>query len=83
MFNLEKIIARDKLIHHEICSDIALFGYPLIGWWAFLLAFAAGVGKELWDLKRYGLFSWGDILADITGEIKALIVTLLFKTISL
>lgn len=57
----------DKLLHFFVCFGITLLLYPLIGWWSIGTAIATGVGKELYDWKDYGLFSWADIIADIAG----------------
>ena len=35
---------------------------------------ATGVGKELYDWKDYGLFSWWDIVADLVGVVVAVLI---------
>ncbi len=57
----------DKKLHFSVCLGICLLLYPLIGWWSIGTAIATGVGKELYDWRDYGLFSWGDIIADLAG----------------
>ena len=69
----------DKFLHFLCCCGIALVLYPLIGWWSIGAAVAAGVGKELYDWRDYGLFSWGDIIADMLGVVVAIIILILIK----
>jgi len=73
----------DKKLHFSVCLSITLLLYPLIGWWSAGTALATGVGKELYDLHDYGLFSWWDIVADIAGTAVSIPVILLIKTIIL
>ena len=73
----------DKLLHFLCCCGIALVFYPLIGWWSIGAAVATGVGKELYDLHDYGLFSWWDIVADIAGTaVGAIIIAIIKLSIS-
>lgn len=68
----------DKKLHFFVCFGITLLLYPLIGWWSIGTAVATGVGKELYDWKDYGNFSWWDIAADLAGVvIAALIITII------
>lgn len=71
----------DKLLHFLCCCGICLVLYPIIGWWGVGAAVAAGVGKELYDLHDYGLFSWWDIAADIAGVLASVPIILLIKKI--
>lgn len=71
----------DKLLHFSVCLGICLLLYPLIGWWSIGTALATGVGKELYDLHDYGLFSWWDIVADLAGVLASIPIILLLKTI--
>ena len=71
----------DKLLHFLCSCGIALVLYPIIGWWSIGAAVAAGVGKELYDLHDYGLFSWWDIAADLAGVLASVPIILLLKTI--
>ena len=71
----------DKLLHFLCCFGICLLLYPLIGWWSIGTAIATGVGKELYDLHDYGLFSWWDIAADLAGVLASVPIILLIKTI--
>lgn len=73
----------DKLLHFLCCLGITLLLYPLIGWWSIGTAVATGVGKELYDLHDYGLFSWWDIVADLAGVLASVPFILLIKTIIL
>lgn len=69
----------DKLLHFFVCFGITLLLYPLIGWWSIGTAIATGVGKELYDWRDYGLFSWGDILADMAGIVAAVLMITIIK----
>ena len=69
----------DKLLHFLCCFGIALVLFPIIGWWSIGTALAAGVGKELYDLHDYGLFSWWDIVADIAGTAVGAIIIAIIK----
>lgn len=69
----------DKLLHFLCCFGIALVLFPLIGWWSIGTALATGVGKELYDLHDYGLFSWWDIVADIAGTAVGAIIIAIIK----
>ena len=69
----------DKLLHFLYCCGIALVLYPIIGWWSIGTAVATGVGKELYDLHDYGLFSWWDIAADIAGTAVGAIIIAIIK----
>ena len=71
----------DKILHFLCCFGITLLLYPLIGWWSIGTAIATGVGKELYDWRDYGLFSWGDILADMSGVTAATIIIAILKII--
>ena len=71
----------DKLLHFLCCCGICLVLYPIIGWWSIGTAIATGVGKELYDLHDYGLFSWWDIAADIAGVLASVPIILLIKKI--
>ena len=69
----------DKKLHFLVCLGICLLLYPLIGWWSIGTAIATGVGKELYDWRDYGLFSWGDILADMAGIVVAVLIITIIK----
>lgn len=60
-------IESDKKMHFLVSLGITLMLYPLIGWWSIGTALATGFGKELYDWRDYGLFSWEDIIADVAG----------------
>lgn len=74
-------IEKDKIMHFTACFCIALLLYPMIGWWSVGTALATGIGKEIYDYKDYGNFSWSDILADSIGVIAGIIVILLIKLV--
>ena len=69
----------DKKLHFSVCLGICLLLYPLIGWWSIGTAIATGVGKELYDWRDYGLFSCGDILADMAGTAVAVLMITIIK----
>lgn len=69
----------DKKLHFSVCLGICLLLYPLIGWWSIGTAIATGVGKELYDYKDYGLFSWWDIAADLAGTAVAVLIIIIIK----
>ena len=69
----------DKKLHFSVCLGICLLLYPLIGWWSIGTAIATGIGKELYDWRNYGLFSWGDILADMAGIVAAVLMITIIK----
>lgn len=72
-------IPYDKLLHFSVCFLSTFLLFPVVGWWSIGTAVATGVGKELYDWKDYGLFSWGDILADMAGIVAAVIVITIIK----
>lgn len=74
-------IPYDKRIHFAVCFAITLLLFPLIGWWSIGTAVATGIGKELYDWRDYGRFSWGDILADTIGVVVATILIVIIKLI--
>lgn len=69
----------DKKLHFLCCFGIVLVLFPIIGWWSIGTALATGVGKELYDLHDYGLFSWWDIVADIAGTAVGAIIIAIIK----
>lgn len=71
----------DKLLHFLCCFGIALVFFPIIGWWSIGTAVATGVGKELYDYKDYGLFSWWDIAADLAGVVVAVLIITIIKVL--
>lgn len=74
-------IPYDKRIHFAVCFLIALLLFPLIGWWGAAFAMLAGIAKEMFDFDDYGLFSWGDILADLAGTAAAILTIIIAKLI--
>jgi len=74
-------IQKDKYLHFLVCLGICLLLYPLIGWWSIGTAIATGIGKELYDYKDYGLFSWSDIVADLLGTICSIPIILIINSI--
>lgn len=67
----------DKILHFGVCLLLTLvigyFSLPL----AFLAVLVTGVGKEVYDYLDYGLFSIGDLIADILGFIIGLSIYLI------
>lgn len=65
----------DKLKHFGACFAITLvFGALITVHSGVVLAVTAGVGKELYDQQRGGVFDWLDIAADVGGIAAALLV---------
>ena len=61
-------IRRDGLLHLETCALIVvLFSAIVPVWVASVVAFLAGIGKELWDLEHGGVASWHDLICDCMG----------------
>jgi len=69
----------DKKLHFAVCLGITLLLYPLIGWWSAGTAIATGFGKELYDWRDYGGFSWTDIIADIAGTAAGAVMIAIIK----
>ena len=70
-------IRRDGLLHIETCALIAVAAGILLPWCiSGLLAFTAGIGKELWD-TRHGVATWHDVICDLIGVAIGTIITLL------
>lgn len=74
-------IKYDKALHFLVCFLIAILLYPLIGWWGAATGLVTGVFKELFDLDDYGVFSWGDMIADTLGVAFAIGVIVLIKSL--
>ena len=72
-------IEYDKLLHFGVCFLITLLLYPVIGWWSIGTAIATGIGKEIYDWKDYGNFSWSDIVADLVGVVVGVIIITIIK----
>lgn len=67
-------LSLDKWLHLLACYAITLTSLLFAGWWGVLAGVGAGLGKELYDRADYGLFSWGDIVADAIGVALACLV---------
>lgn len=72
------MIRRDSILHFEtsallvvLCSVIL----PVLP--SGVIAFAAGVAKELHDRRGHGVASWHDIIADALGVALGVIVVVL------
>ena len=74
-------IKYDKALHFLVCFLITILLYPLIGWWGAATGLVTGVFKELFDLDDYGVFSWGDMIADTLGVAFAIGVIVLIKSL--
>ncbi|CAJ0596541.1 unnamed protein product [Cylicocyclus nassatus] len=58
----------DKILHALVCYAIMTILVPFVGFdWGVLLTVLVAIGKETYDLQDYGLFSWGDVVADLVG----------------
>lgn len=61
-------LRRDSLLHAETCALLCIvFSFVLPLWLSGVLAFAAGLGKEIWDKYHDGVPSWTDVLWDLAG----------------
>lgn len=70
-------VRRDGLLHIESCALITVvFGLFLPWWGACLVAFVAGIGKELWDTK-HGVANWHDVICDIIGVVAGAVLVFL------
>lgn len=72
-------IEKDKILHFIVCFCICLILFPLIGWWSIGTAIITGIGKEVYDYKDYGNFSWEDIVADVLGVVCGIVVIMIVK----
>lgn len=67
----------DKLKHFVVSAAIQSAGHSVLrangfayreaAWTAGVMTLSVGVGKELWDRRRRGAFSWRDLSADALG----------------
>ena len=58
----------DKILHALVCYAIMTILVPFVGIeWGVLATVLVAIGKETYDLIDYGLFSWGDVFADVVG----------------
>lgn len=74
-----KMIAPDKVLHFAagtlsaaagaLAAALALhLGYPAAPWrWALLAAAAAALGREAYNVRIGGRWSWGDVSATVLG----------------
>jgi hypothetical protein len=71
-------IRRDGLLHMESCALIAIAVGLVLPWWiAGLVALAAGLGKEVWDLEHEGVANWHDVVCDFIGAIVGIVIVVL------
>jgi hypothetical protein len=67
----------DKIVHFLLCF---FFVTVIANWlpWEVALAFVAliGIGKEFWDEKYTGIFSYLDLVSDFIGIFSALYLIL-------
>jgi Na+-translocating ferredoxin:NAD+ oxidoreductase RnfD subunit len=68
---LKSLLAEDKLKHIVVSAIIAVALNLFLPWLAAAgIAFAIGVGKEVYDMvSGKGCSEWGDLLADVVGII--------------
>lgn len=82
---ISKVFAVDKVAHFGVCFAItvilsAFINKPLGPVVGMLVAFALGLGKEIYDKVRGGKFELGDLVADFLGlAIAGICVTILMK----
>lgn len=69
-------IQQDKILHFLAGFFICTVASLLISLWlGLILSFAAGIGKEIYDLKiKKTFYSWPDMLATIIGGLIAILV---------
>ena len=62
-------IQTDKIAHFGLSSALTIFGFSIyMDWWKVAgVVFLIGVVKEIFDCKRTGYVSLGDILANVAG----------------
>ena len=71
-------IKSDGLLHIETCALIAVVVSILFPWWVGgLVAVAAGLGKEIWDMKHDGVATWHDFFCDLIGAAIGMVVSLI------
>ena len=73
----DRWLGRDKLKHFVVSALIQGAGHSVLrangfeyreaAWTAGAATLSVGVSKELWDLRRGGVFSWRDLTADAFG----------------
>jgi putative lipoprotein len=73
----DRWFARDKAMHFATSAVLQSVGYTLLrsnglerrdaAWTAGAATLSVGVGKELWDQRSGGTFSWKDLAADGAG----------------
>jgi Na+-translocating ferredoxin:NAD+ oxidoreductase RnfD subunit len=68
---LKSLLCEDKLKHIVVSAIIAVALNLFLPWLAAAgIAFAIGVGKEVYDMvSGKGCSEWGDLLADVVGII--------------
>ena len=63
----------DHVKHFFVCFIITAIATVFLGFWAWTIGLAFGVGKEVYDIKTTG-FDWTDIVADVAGIGTALLL---------
>ena len=70
-------IRTDHLLHAETCALLCVvFALFLPVWLAGVLAFLAGIGKEVWDRYHDGVPSWSDFAWDCIGVAIGVLIAL-------
>ena len=60
------MIPRDKVLHFG-AGFLAGLTAVIIGWYALIVVFSAGIAKEVYDERKYGGFDWMDAGATFVG----------------
>lgn len=76
------MLEKDKLLHFIVCETIAIivaficllcrfgnFAFPV----AFVVSLGAGIGKEIYDKKKTGLYDKMDVVFDFFGAFAGMV----------
>ena len=78
MKKLIQWIRRDGLLHITVSMLLVIAMSVLLPvWLSVLIAFAIGIGKELWDKNHGGACTWHDIICDCIGLAIGTLITLI------
>jgi len=61
----------DHVSHFFVCFIVTAICTTFLGFWAWTIGLAVGIGKEVYDIRKTG-FDWTDIVADVVGILTAL-----------
>ena len=72
------MIPRDKVLHLG-AGFIAGLTALVLGWYGLIVVIAAGIGKEVYDERKYGGFDWLDAGATFAGGIVSVVLVQLVR----